>query len=61
MVEEIPFLAAQRPWERVDLVICGTPLIAFDPATELVVASPPAAVPIVRASRAAGSRVRGFA
>jgi ribosomal protein S18 acetylase RimI-like enzyme len=50
MAEEIPFVAEQRPWERVDLVVCGTPLIAFDPATELVVAPPPAAVRIVRAS-----------
>ena len=50
MAEEIPFVAEQRPWERVDLVVCGTPLAAFDPATELVVAPPPAAVRIVRAS-----------
>jgi hypothetical protein len=40
MAEEVPFLAGQRPWERVDLVICGSPQIAFDPATELVVAAP---------------------
>ena len=41
MAEEIPFLADQRPWERVDLVVCGTQLIVFDSATELVVAPPP--------------------
>jgi hypothetical protein len=41
MAEEIPFLADQRPSERVDLVVCGTPLIAVDPATELVVEPPP--------------------
>ncbi|HXL92847.1 MAG TPA: hypothetical protein VN969_28280 [Streptosporangiaceae bacterium] len=41
MAEEIPFVAAQRPWERVGLVVCGTPEISFDPATELVVAPPP--------------------
>jgi ribosomal protein S18 acetylase RimI-like enzyme len=50
MAEETPFLAEQRPWERVDLVVCGTPLIVFDLATELLVAPPPAAVRIVRAS-----------
>jgi hypothetical protein len=42
MAEEIPFLADQRPWERVDLVVCGTQLIVFDSATELVVAPPSA-------------------
>jgi hypothetical protein len=42
MAEEGPFLAGQRPWERADLVACGTPQISFDPATELVVAPPPA-------------------
>jgi hypothetical protein len=40
MAEEIPFLAGQRPWERADLIACGTPQIPFDPATELVVAPP---------------------
>jgi hypothetical protein len=42
MAEEIPFLADQRPWEHADLVACGTPQIPYDPATELVVAPPPA-------------------
>jgi hypothetical protein len=37
MAEEIPFLAAQRPWERVDLIVAGTPALSHDPATELVV------------------------
>jgi hypothetical protein len=41
MAEEVPFLADQRPWERADLVACGTPQIPCDPATELVVAPPP--------------------
>ena len=27
MAEEIPFQASQRPWERADLIICGTPRI----------------------------------
>jgi hypothetical protein len=40
MAEEIPFVARERPWERADLIICGTPEISFDPATELVVALP---------------------
>ncbi len=50
MAEEVPFLADQRPWERVDLIVCGTPRIAFDPETELLVAPAAAAVRIVRAS-----------
>lgn len=40
MAEEIPFQARQRPWERADRIICGTPQIPFDPATELVIAPP---------------------
>jgi hypothetical protein len=41
MAEEEPFLAGQRPWERADLIVAGTPQIPFDPLTELVVAQPP--------------------
>lgn len=41
MAEEEPFLADQRPWERADLIVAGTPQIPFDPLTELVVAQPP--------------------
>lgn len=41
MAEEMPFLAGQRPWERADLIACGTPETPFDPLTELVVAPPP--------------------
>jgi hypothetical protein len=41
MAEERPFLAADRPWERADLVVAGTPGLRHDPATELVVADPP--------------------
>jgi hypothetical protein len=40
MAEERPFLAGQRPCERVGLVACGTPRVPFDPAAELVVAPP---------------------
>jgi hypothetical protein len=42
MAEEVPFLAADRPWERAALVVAGTPGLAHDPETELVVAPPPA-------------------
>lgn len=41
MAEEVPFLSLQRPWERADLIACGTPEISFDPAVELVVSSRP--------------------
>jgi hypothetical protein len=40
MAEEDPFLVNQRPWERADMLVAGTPQIPFDPATELVVAPP---------------------
>jgi hypothetical protein len=43
MAEEEPFLSDQRPWERADLVVAGTPQIPFDPLTELVVGQPPGA------------------
>ena len=38
--EEVPFLAADRPWERADLIVAGTPDRPYDPATELLVADP---------------------
>jgi hypothetical protein len=38
MAEEIPFNTDQRTWERADLIVCGTPQIPYDPATEIVVA-----------------------
>jgi len=40
MAEEDPFLTGQRPWEREDLLVAGTPQIPFDRAFELVVAPP---------------------
>jgi hypothetical protein len=40
MEEEEPFLAQQRPWERADLLVAGTPPIPFDPSAEVVVAPP---------------------
>ena len=50
MAEEEPFLAGQRPWERADLVVCGTPELFYDPATEIVVAPPPSGLRVVRSS-----------
>ena len=41
MAEEIPFNAAQRAWERADVIVCGTPQIPCDPGTGIVVAPPP--------------------
>lgn len=38
--EEVPFLAADRPWERAGLIVAGSPALPYDPATELVVADP---------------------
>ncbi len=41
--EEVPFFEADRPWERADLVVCGTPYLAgveYDPATEMLVGCP---------------------
>ena len=43
MAEERPFVAADRAWERADIVISGTPGISYDPVTEIVVAPPPPA------------------
>jgi hypothetical protein len=39
MAEEIPFNAAQRTWERADIIVCGTPEIPYDPSAEIVVAA----------------------
>lgn len=38
MAEEVPFVADQRPWEGVALVVCGSPDLPHYPATEVVVA-----------------------
>jgi hypothetical protein len=41
MAEEEAHFAADRPWERADAVVDGTPELPHDPATELVVAAHP--------------------
>lgn len=38
MSEENPFHERDRPWERADLIVCGTPALAHDAHTEIVVA-----------------------
>jgi hypothetical protein len=40
MTEEIPFLAADRPWERATITVAGTPDITYDPVGEIVIAPP---------------------
>ncbi|MGC4105570.1 MAG: hypothetical protein QM753_04335 [Thermomicrobiales bacterium] len=40
MAEEIPFLADDRPWERAEVIVCGTPTLAHDPEIEVVVFRP---------------------
>lgn len=37
MAEEIPFNAAQRTWERADIIVCGTPEIPYNPSTHIVI------------------------
>jgi hypothetical protein len=39
--EELPFLAADRPWERANVIVAGTPPIDHDPVREVAVAPPP--------------------
>jgi hypothetical protein len=37
---ELPFLAADKPWERANLFVNGTPQLDHNASTEAVVASP---------------------
>ena len=37
LLEETPFIANQRPWERAALIVAGTPDIPHDPETEIIV------------------------
>jgi hypothetical protein len=41
MGEELPFIAARRPWEHADLIVAGTPTLPYHPSTEIVVADGP--------------------
>jgi energy-coupling factor transporter ATP-binding protein EcfA2 len=41
MSEEVPFIADQRPWERAVVVVSGSPDLAHDADTEVVVADAP--------------------
>lgn len=38
MAEEIPFVAADRPWERATIIVAGTPDLAYDSVSEVVIA-----------------------
>ena len=38
MTAELIFQAEQRPWERADFVVCGTPEVEHNPTSEVVVA-----------------------
>ena len=40
MSEELPFLAADRPWERATKIVAGTPELRYDEVAEVLVASP---------------------
>jgi hypothetical protein len=40
MAQELPFLSRQRPWERADVIVAGTPELPHDPATEILAARP---------------------
>ncbi len=38
--EEIPFLSTDRPWDRADFIVAGTPSVSHDPAVHVVTAPP---------------------
>ncbi len=40
MTAELAFLAEQKPWERSDFIVSGTPELKHDPASELVISGP---------------------
>jgi len=40
MSEQIPFLAADRPWERATIIVAGTADVTYDPLAEVVIAAP---------------------
>lgn len=37
MVAELVFLAEQRPWERADFIVSGTPKLGYDADSQVVV------------------------
>lgn len=39
MAEELPFLAADKPWERADVIVGGSNQIEHDPEVEVVIAT----------------------
>ena len=39
MAAELPFLADQRPWERADAVVLGTPSVEYHAASQVVLAT----------------------
>src|SRR4051794_25310071 len=41
MAEEIPFLAADRPWARARVIVAGTTDVPYDSIREVVIAAPP--------------------
>lgn len=45
MAAELTFLAAQRPWERANVIVSGTPGLEHDPASQIVVAAQLASIP----------------
>jgi hypothetical protein len=40
MSEELPFLAADRPWQRATKIVAGTPELSYEEVEEVLVASP---------------------
>jgi cystathionine gamma-synthase len=50
MAEELPFLAADRPWERATVIVAGTEALEHDAGAEVVLSAPPP--PLQRATRA---------
>ena len=40
MAQEFPFVADQRPWERADFIVTGTPELEQDSSSEIVFAVP---------------------
>ena len=40
MAEELPFMMRQQPWTRANVIVAGTPEIAHDPASDVVMAPP---------------------